>query len=342
MKYYLDQGGLTTFAQKLTDKLRSIFATKSEIGTPLVAAEAADMTDTTKIYVYTGDETDYASGDWYYYDGSAWQDGGVYNSTAFTSDTTLTIPGAAADAKVTGDRINEMAGALSVTYANPTLFERGFISSSNGANTGSAVQLRTRFRTTGYLSGNVREISVLSGYRYVLHGYNNGTYIGTWTGSSWLIGTSSWLTTPVKISDVGGNLYTYRLVGAFVGDDDVSYSDYSSIVFSSATDTSLSQSGKAADAKAVGDALAPVYDETSSYEVNDIVIYCGGLYVCNTAISTPEAFTPAHWSATTVGDILATLLKAGNVTISATRITLSQPNEVRGSDSNGGQEEEQR
>ena len=33
-------------------------------GYPLTAATAADMTDTTKIYVYTGSETGYTFGDW--------------------------------------------------------------------------------------------------------------------------------------------------------------------------------------------------------------------------------------------------------------------------------------
>lgn len=43
-----------------------------------VANTAAQMVDTTKIYVYTGSETGYNFGHWYYYNGSAWTDGGVY------------------------------------------------------------------------------------------------------------------------------------------------------------------------------------------------------------------------------------------------------------------------
>lgn len=49
-------------------------------GAPLVANTAAGMTDTERIYVYTGSETGYVNGNWYYYDGSSWQVGGVYNS----------------------------------------------------------------------------------------------------------------------------------------------------------------------------------------------------------------------------------------------------------------------
>ena len=90
----------------------SRFATvQSMVGSPLVAATAADMTDTTKVYVYTGSETGYTNGDWYYYDGSAWADGGVYNSTAFTTDTTLAISGQAADAQAVGNALAAMDAA---------------------------------------------------------------------------------------------------------------------------------------------------------------------------------------------------------------------------------------
>lgn len=50
-------------------------------GSPLVALTAADMTQTNRVYVYTGTEDGYTSGNWYYYNGSAWVSGGIYNST---------------------------------------------------------------------------------------------------------------------------------------------------------------------------------------------------------------------------------------------------------------------
>lgn len=49
-------------------------------GSPLVASSISDMTDTTKTYVLTTD------GYWYYYDGSDWVQGGLYQ-TAEDSDT---------------------------------------------------------------------------------------------------------------------------------------------------------------------------------------------------------------------------------------------------------------
>ena len=83
-------------------------AARNAVGSPLVASTVADMTDTSKVYVYTGSETGYTSGNWYYYDGSEWVSGGVYNSTAFETDETLSVEGAAADAKAVGDAIGEL------------------------------------------------------------------------------------------------------------------------------------------------------------------------------------------------------------------------------------------
>ena len=55
-------------------------ARKSEIGTPLIANTISEMTDTTKVYVYVGNEEGYTNGNWYSYNGSSWVSGGVYNS----------------------------------------------------------------------------------------------------------------------------------------------------------------------------------------------------------------------------------------------------------------------
>lgn len=74
-------------------------------GSPLVASTAAEMTDQTRVYVYTGSESGYTAGNWYYWNGSAWTSGGVYNATAVSTDTTLSVAGKAADAKATGDAI---------------------------------------------------------------------------------------------------------------------------------------------------------------------------------------------------------------------------------------------
>ena len=73
-------------------------------------------------------------------------------------------------------------------------------------------------------------------------------------------------------------------------------------------DSSLTQQGKAADAKAVGDALkagiAPAYSASSTYAVGEYVMYNNALYRCTTAITTAEAWTAAHWTAAQIGEDL--------------------------------------
>lgn len=105
MENIVCRDALDEYTQKVSAKYKNMFAPKSAVGAPLSASTAAEMTDTTKIYVYTGSESGYTAGNWYYYDGSTWISGGVYNSTAFEADTTLSISGAAADAKTTGDAL---------------------------------------------------------------------------------------------------------------------------------------------------------------------------------------------------------------------------------------------
>lgn len=83
-----------------------IASLQGAVGSPLKAATASAMTDKTKIYVYTGTETGKTAGHWYYWNGSAWVDGGVYNSSAINTDKTLSVSGMAADAEAVGDKID--------------------------------------------------------------------------------------------------------------------------------------------------------------------------------------------------------------------------------------------
>lgn len=120
---------LDEYTQKVSAKYKNMFAPKSAVGAPLSASTAAKMTDTTKIYVYTGSESGYTAGNWYYYDGSAWTSGGVYNSTAFETDTTLSIAGAAADAKEVGDEFAILRGNAvsgSGVILNDSRFQNAF------------------------------------------------------------------------------------------------------------------------------------------------------------------------------------------------------------------------
>ena len=102
-----------TAATALDDIIAAKEAVENEIeafgGTPLAANTAAGMTDTAKVYVYTGSETGYATGHWYYYDGAEWKDGGVYNAVAVVVDKTVSQPGMPPDAEETRKLINAIS-----------------------------------------------------------------------------------------------------------------------------------------------------------------------------------------------------------------------------------------
>ena len=85
-------------------------------GSPAPVATVAEMTDESAVYLYTGSETGYTAGNWYYYDGSAWTSGGQYGGAV--TDTTLSISGAPADAKAVGDALADKADADDVTITS--------------------------------------------------------------------------------------------------------------------------------------------------------------------------------------------------------------------------------
>lgn len=81
------QGNQAQFAETESDIISALiteFQTKIRqlVGgaTPEPVSLIADMTDTSKVYLYVGEETGYTSGNWYYYNGSAWASGGQYGA----------------------------------------------------------------------------------------------------------------------------------------------------------------------------------------------------------------------------------------------------------------------
>ena len=97
---------------EISERQAQIAALQSSVGSPLIASTKAAMTNTSKIYVYTGSESGMTNGNWYYYNGSAWTSGGTYNSTAVETDKTLTVSNSPADAKVTGDKLAAALAAI--------------------------------------------------------------------------------------------------------------------------------------------------------------------------------------------------------------------------------------
>ena len=57
--------------------------------------------------------------------------------------------------------------------------------------------------------------------------------------------------------------------------------------------------------------LASEYSNSSTYDVGDIVVYLGKLYVCNTQISVAEEWTSGHWTETNIVSSVLGLLNTG-------------------------------
>lgn len=94
------------------DRMNLKQAISEKLGAPYAASTVSSMTDRTRIYVYTGDESGYTKGNWYYWNGTAWVPGGVYNSVAVETDKTLTVAGKAADGEVVGQEIDSLKESL--------------------------------------------------------------------------------------------------------------------------------------------------------------------------------------------------------------------------------------
>lgn len=125
---------------------------RAAVGSPLKASTVAQMTDTNKIYVYVGSESGYTNGNWYYWNGSAWTSGGVYNSVAVVTDPTLTLSGVPADAKATGDEVTNLKAELDEfvdKVISPNFFtgytEEGGLNNSTGEESTSTSYVRSDY-----------------------------------------------------------------------------------------------------------------------------------------------------------------------------------------------------
>ena len=112
---FISDASSTEISQTLYDQLVALV--RASTGSPLVASTASAMTDTSKIYVYTGNQSGYSYGYWYYYTGSAWAVGGPYNSSAVNTDSTLSVSGTPADAAAVGAALADVQNMLTFDSA---------------------------------------------------------------------------------------------------------------------------------------------------------------------------------------------------------------------------------
>lgn len=251
---------------------------RAAVGSPLTAATTSAMTDTSKIYVYTGTTTTVSSvtftaGNWYYHDGTKWQLGGVYNETALETDTTLTVSGAAADAKVTGDKVTDLKNAITSLDDNiceayiPHTWSATFVQGgirANGTNLTSTNRVRNDLYHIVQGNGWVRLV-IPTGYKASVFIYSSRSA----SAFSYSVGFLSEGTHTLKIPKG----YSLRFVVAFATDADITPEDVAGFTWYEyyLTDTSLSQAGKAADALTTGEAIDNLYTELLEIKRNAFI-----------------------------------------------------------------------
>ena len=110
------------------------------------------------------------------------------------------------------------------------------------------------------------------------------------------------------------NAYQMAVAGGYTGTKEEFEEDMGNSA-TNATNAANSASAAATSATAAATAaanLAPTYSSSATYAVGDHVLYNGGYYVCNSAITTAEAWTAAHWTAVKVGPEITALKNAIN------------------------------
>lgn len=142
---------------------------QSMVGTPLIASTVSAMTDHNKIYVYTGSESGYTNGNWYYWNGSAWTSGGVYNSIAINIDS---VPTQGSNNPVSS---GGMYGVYETVYAPYTKYEQGGIDATTGG-----LIVHNNISRSGVIGMDVfKSMTKPSGWsgRYVVYTDKDGTVI---------------------------------------------------------------------------------------------------------------------------------------------------------------------
>ena len=207
----LTEQGKAADAKATGDNIRSLM---SAVGSPLVASTAAAMTDENKIYVYTGSETGYTSGNWYYYNGSDWTSGGVYNYTALSTDKTLTVTDNAADAKVVGDELADLKIDLIESMGDYFIADGWENKNYKGDSSNARLSIVLQYsRVSEYFA-----VVAPTGYKVGISAYNVGGSWMVWTGSSWSNANLSLQPVQDLRSIPGLSSYTYVRINVLADD----------------------------------------------------------------------------------------------------------------------------
>ena len=219
--------------------------------TPTVVTSTDDMTDPSKLYVLVDNSEN--NGCWYYLDGTTPKRGGAYNGVAVNTDSTLTVSGAAADAKAAGDGIRGVKKTLDdlliSTIGNSDIFAKGAITTS-GSSGGQDASSNKNIRTKTVLPASTYAVECASGWSAAYYAYDGDTYIGCWGGTEF--GTTRVFFNGTKYLKDMSDEYSFRVVIRKNDGSNIDVSAASNITIWSLTDVSLSKDGAIADAKATG------------------------------------------------------------------------------------------
>jgi len=138
-------------------------------GDPKTFTAAAQLTDTSKIYVYIGTTDTYTYGHWYYYAGGAWIDGGVYGT--WTTDDALDPDSTnAVQNKVIYGAVNELKSDINLIDDAIGIVKTNVLGEHNYQywNSETDTAVRTDI-ASGYASFN--PIPVIPSRKYHIYGY---------------------------------------------------------------------------------------------------------------------------------------------------------------------------
>ena len=204
-----DVGAATAagLSQEVSDRTAADAQMQTQInalgnGSPIPVETIAEMTDPTKAYLYTGSETGESTGYWYTYNTTLQRfvPRGEYGA-GVTIDNTLTVAGAAADAKATGDAFANVNGRLDEQNDNINDIAR---------------VTKTDLPLTGWRSGRILGSGIVSAStQHVVCGYD-GSYVSLiGDGISYDITLENgWV---LKIGE-----YSKKTIGSFIGLVDIS------------------------------------------------------------------------------------------------------------------------
>lgn len=248
------------------------------MGSPLIAITAADMTNIDKVYVYQGSETGYTSGNWYYYNGTSWASGGVYNATAVSTDKTLTVENTAADAKAVGDALDSF---IDISTTQPSDSDNRLWINPENSNAievptqAEMVAFETQVESTveGLSESFAPEFDDATAYSIGDYVVNNGVLYKFTSNHAAGVWNNSHVQTVTVMNEVE----------SLSNDLDTLETTVGNIV-----DNTLSLSGKAADAKKTGDEISSIKDDMSVWGISGLVDFSELAAATNNGVT----FTP--------------------------------------------------